>query len=207
MRWATNCTTRQHKSSSSIIKDFSVSDAFSVLKSHYSDSFTPQKGSTKDICMHATSLLNPSHTVGSMVVEISPNCKPILWLTGTSNPCISLFKPVFFGEDFGIPQFDGDTYFWLEIEKVHRLSMKNYSLLNEFYLEQLAEYQQYLVATINDISIHSEKDISKLKLTEVAFRYHLEKIHAFYKTNKNINSKSFSPLYNIYWRNMKNLPS
>ena len=51
------------------------------------------KGSVGSICMHQ-SLLG-DHTTGSMVVDIKEKM-PTVWITGSSTPCLSIYKPVYF---------------------------------------------------------------------------------------------------------------
>jgi secernin len=102
MAWASGCKIRQKTTSLGASKEgFSVKSAIEILSSHHLQDadFAPHKASTHDVCMHTTSILNPSHTVGSMVVEIRTNTPTTIWLTGTSNPCLSIYKPFFLGEN------------------------------------------------------------------------------------------------------------
>jgi len=52
------------------------------------------KGSVKSVCMHKNFL--GDHTTGSMIVESRPEIDTI-WLTGSSTPCLSIYKPTYFG--------------------------------------------------------------------------------------------------------------
>jgi hypothetical protein len=47
--------------------------------------------------MHAGGRIG-DHTTGSFVVELRRNTPITVWATGASTPCISAFKPVFFGK-------------------------------------------------------------------------------------------------------------
>ena len=80
------------------------------------------KGSVRSVCMHAGGVIG-DHTTGSFVVQLRKDKPMTLWITGASTPCISAFKPVFFGIDSGAPVFAdeaGAKLYWLEREAVHR---------------------------------------------------------------------------------------
>jgi len=64
-----------------------------ILRSHSSEPYSPEKGSMKDICMHYGGLTRPSQTASSQISELG---KGMHWFTGTSLPCLSIFKPIFF---------------------------------------------------------------------------------------------------------------
>lgn len=120
--------------------DFTVENAFQILRSHgeHHKSFLPQNGNTKSICMHASGLLTPSQTTGSMVVELRKEKPASIWLTGTSAPCISFFKPFYFGNDileetnFIKPTAIADKSYWWQWERLHRFILKNYAENIEF---------------------------------------------------------------------------
>ena len=66
-----------------------------ILRSHHSDPhYNPVKGSMRDICMHAGGLTRPSQTTGSLIALLYDDLQ-LCWVTATSTPCISLYKPVF----------------------------------------------------------------------------------------------------------------
>ena len=141
MSWASGCKIRQMTTMEEAKnEEFTVKSAIELLSSHHLlvQDFAPYKATTGDICMHATSMLNPSHTVGSMIVEIRKDKPTTIWLTGTSNPCLSIYKPFFMGENgvlnetFQVPaaKFDRKTLWWIA-ERLHRLGNLNYTKLKE----------------------------------------------------------------------------
>jgi len=78
-------------------------------------------GSVGSVCMHAGGLIG-DHTTGSLITTLRKD-KPItLWITGCSTPCISAFKPVFWGSH--TPPLFGDPAqslkYWLKRERLHR---------------------------------------------------------------------------------------
>ena len=127
---------------------FNVEDAISILSSHYvgGSQFNPTKMyNGGSICTHSTDFTNPSQSVGSMIAEIRKNKASTYWLTGTSNPCVSVYKPFFMGgnslkqTEFTEPGAKFDNSFWWQAEKFHRQVMKNYHESKSiFNTEQLA---------------------------------------------------------------------
>jgi dipeptidase len=115
--------------------DFSIENAFQVLRSHgeHQVPFLPNKSNTKSICMHANGLFTPHQTTGSMVVELRKEKPATVWLTGTAAPCISFFKPFYFGNDvleeinFIKPTATADNSYWWQWEKLHRAILNNYA--------------------------------------------------------------------------------
>lgn len=102
-------------------KSASLSDVLSILRSHYAPDERNlfATGSVRSVCMHQ-SLLG-SHTTGSMAVEYNADGF-VVWLTGSSTPCRSIFKPVVFGHLSG-PVTDDEELSaanWLLRENVQR---------------------------------------------------------------------------------------
>jgi len=97
-----------------------------ILRAHQlpHPQFDPAKATTADICMHATGLLNPSSTVGSMVAVLRQDAPHTVWLTGTPHPCLSVFMPFFFGtgtlDHIAIPSDRPDSSLWWRAELLHR---------------------------------------------------------------------------------------
>ncbi len=77
--------------------DPGISDIMAILRSHRPKDekklFT--KGSIKSVCMHKSFL--GDHTTGSMIVQSRSGLPSTIWLNGCSTPCLSLYKPCFFG--------------------------------------------------------------------------------------------------------------
>lgn len=79
-------------------------------------------GSVRSVCMHAGGIIG-DHTTGSLVAQLRRGKPATLWITGASTPCLSAFKPVFWGVDSGAPVFADEAEakrYWLEREAVHR---------------------------------------------------------------------------------------
>ncbi len=118
---------------------FDLQTAMEILSAHQppGEEFLPAKCSTASICMHATGLANPSNTTGSMVAEIRQGGPHTVWLTGTSMPCLSVWKPFFFPAGGGrsilpgnngweLPGATPDDSLWWQAERLHREIRKDY---------------------------------------------------------------------------------
>ncbi len=97
----------------------SLEEAFAALRRHDTkdDEALFSKGSVSSICMHQ-SLLG-DHTTGSFIYQFG---EPVLWVTGSSTPCLSVFKPVSL-QNPSTPCFTDakKSYnYWLAREKVLR---------------------------------------------------------------------------------------
>jgi secernin len=105
---------------------------FRALRDHAG--LTPATGwRMKMPCTHASwwPTRQAGQTTGSMVSRLAPH-QSQHWLTGTSSPCLSVFKPATLGgELLATGQLPGEGYdaqslFWRH-ERLHRLVLGNYS--------------------------------------------------------------------------------
>lgn len=118
-----------------------------ALRVHRQDVTDPLvQGSVGSTCMHAGGLVG-DHTTASMVVELDADIK--VWLTGSSTPCISLFKPWLFGSPPAAPVFaKGDPMaeaYWYQHEAFHRKAI-GHILPSEFYEERDALENDWIIA-------------------------------------------------------------
>ncbi|RLF88373.1 peptidase U34 [Thermococci archaeon] len=101
-----------------------------ILRSHQREPFEPANGSMKDICMHYGGLTRPSQTASSQISELRKSLSTH-WFTGTSLPCLSIFKPMFFDGTFpDLGEAPTDKYnpksYWWRFEAFHRRFQTNY---------------------------------------------------------------------------------
>jgi len=86
----------------------------------------------RTICMHAAEGPRRSQSVGSLVSDLRPDRPALHWVTGTSAPCLSLFKPFAFGA--ALPghgpapsdRFDAKTLWWRH-EQAHRAALADFA--------------------------------------------------------------------------------
>ncbi|MEN8120172.1 MAG: C69 family dipeptidase [Bacteroidota bacterium] len=149
---------------------FDVVDAIEILSSHYVDGakFNPTRMyNGGSICMHATDYTNPSQTVGSMIAEIRKTEASTYWLTGTSNSCLSLYKPFFMGGnslnqgEFLEPGAKCDDSFWWHAERFHRQVMTNYQESKSTFNYERIKLQQSLIDDAKNL-ISQKADITEM---------------------------------------------
>lgn len=102
-----------------------------------------QKGSVGSVCMHQ-SLLG-DHTTNSMIVQFH-NPTPTIWLTGSSSPCLSIYKPCFFSI-VSPPMFiekQASFEYWLKREYLTRAIFAGYVPIAD-YVRQKKEIQEQFV--------------------------------------------------------------
>lgn len=185
-------------------KRAALQDAAAILRTHQKpDDAAPAGGSNADLCMHAAGpLIRRSQTCGSMISRLEKD-RFLHFLTGTSAPCLSIFKPVAFGtDDFYVLNPDERTMegsLWHRFESVHRRAifsaeerqairesrqeaeMQMFSLLEESNGEAL---EKQLIAADRTAADWSEHWIEKMKGER--FEY------------------PFSP-YGLFWRRMNRM--
>jgi hypothetical protein len=100
-------------------------------------------------CMHAGGLVG-DHTTASLAVELKPGEAPLVWASGTSLPCISLFKPWRFGNPVCPPVYaagDGAAeHYWRRHEQFRRAAIGRV-LSGEFYAERDSLEQGWISAS------------------------------------------------------------
>ncbi len=114
-----------------------ANDMMAILRDHgaaaeQDPEWHPQDAATRTICMHAADGDRGGQTVGSMVSELQPG-RIVQWVTGTSAPCTSIFKPVLPG--VALPahgprpsdSFDPRSLWWRH-EQLHRAMLDDFPI-------------------------------------------------------------------------------
>ncbi|MES0873400.1 C69 family dipeptidase [Sinimarinibacterium thermocellulolyticum] len=95
------------------------------LRMHARDNENPADGSNADLCMHAAGFIRRHQTTGSMIARLAPDGADALF-TGTSAPCLSIFRPA---------RFDGDwTVLTREAERIHAPLWRRHEWLHRWAL-------------------------------------------------------------------------
>ena len=113
--------------------------------------WNPARGLTASrVCMHAGfGPIRVSQTTGSMVSHLAPGA-PTHYVTGTSAPCTSTFKPVWLGADLadvGPPPtgvYDEATLFWRH-ETLHRAVLCDYAARMALYRDERDELERRFI--------------------------------------------------------------
>lgn len=129
-----------------------AADAMYILRQHGDEPenhYDPSHGGTGNVCMHSTGPTNPSQTTGSMVFDLPlDGSTPTLWLTGTSMPCLSTYKPFFLGgktllnPEWPQPGHKPDPTLWWRAERLHRKIALNYARGRQLIVSDLQAMQQ-----------------------------------------------------------------
>lgn len=95
------------------------------LRAHRDGNEDPAGGSNRDVCMHAAGFIRRHQTTGSMIARVTA-AGPVLLFTGTSAPCLSIFRPVAFEGDFSVltpPERRVEAMLWRRHEFLHRRAL------------------------------------------------------------------------------------
>ena len=107
-----------------------VKDMMAALRDHGSgdpSAWSPDTAKDVTICMHAGESPRFGQTTGSLVSDIRA-ADAVHWVTATSAPCLSIFKPVLLDVDLPLGPPPGDHYdpasLWWRHEAMHRTAIK-----------------------------------------------------------------------------------
>jgi len=155
------------------VNKISVSGAIEHLRDHNSPDYHPAShllGHT--ICAHAGNSItrNSSQTTSSMVVHLLSGEKTV-WVTASSAPCISAFKPLWFDNEI-IPALQetagscfSDSSYWWKNEKLHRLIIEDYSHRLPLISAERDSFEKKYLDMVYSKQNHGS-DISKAAFTE-----------------------------------------
>lgn len=96
-------------------------------------------------CAHASwwPTRHAAQTTGSLIARLGST--PEVWATGTSSPCLSVYKPVRFDEPFHVREpganWDDESLWWRH-ERFHRTVLENWSARRHVGAEQRAELER-----------------------------------------------------------------
>ena len=183
-----------------------VSDMKAILRSHNGNNRVEsfRNGSMGCICMHAGGGLITSQTTGSLVVRLKDGNINI-WATGSSIPCISVFKPVWLtsleDELFSEQRQEALVQYWRNIELFHRQVLCGDISKLEAYNNNRDSLEQEL----EELAETADNDGRKAEITHYAMMREQEIIKSFtegreMKSDKSINAKQGSLYYRMYWK-------
>ena len=154
----------------------SIESMMGTLRHHNDEHFDPQDSITNvDVCMHAGfGPIRGSQSTASMVVYLDNNT-PIIFATGTSAPCTSIFKPMWMDTASSLslgsaPTHQADSSLFWTHEKLHRATLLNYP-------ERIKTYA-------------NDRDELEKKFTQGALRLHAARVSA--KERADFTSQCFS---------------
>jgi len=146
-----------------------ISDFFTIMRKHANENDPMCKASVGSPCMHYGGLVG-DHTTQSMAVELRENGEIMVWVTGCSLPCVSLYKPFMFGSKCVAPVYrakdDKAKDYWLNLEHFHR-NLLGYQIPKEFYTERDAIEEDLICRTRNATATEMQ-DISLFAMEKEA---------------------------------------
>ncbi len=191
-------------------------DVMDVLRNH---NITPKeelnwsssKAKPKSPCHHATNFTLPDQTTGSLVSHIKKDLQ-VHWVTGSSIPCISTFKPIFlpkpglqtkFKTSDGIYNPEG---FWWINEKFQRLVNLDYQNRLAVFKEERDALEKDFLNKTEEIIKSTSKGISDeniktmVKVSDDSFVNSIKKVNEWTSKIEKMPIKVKTGLiYRIYW--------
>ena len=139
------CNERQCRTTDALAAQrgkITVESMMRALRDHGVDanaSWSPARGvTTFTVCAHAGfGPIRASQTTGSLVSHLASDAQTH-FVTGTSAPCTSIFKPVWLGGDLPdtgttpTGEYDAATLFWRH-EELHRATLRDYATRSASY--------------------------------------------------------------------------
>jgi len=142
----------------------------SILRAHHTSAEKNHfsRHSLKSVCMHG-GFLYGDHTTGSYIASIGKKIQTY-WVTGSSTPCISIFKPLWLipGENFTFneKQKDKAIEFWRKREIVHRYIIENRLPSLEYYLNERNKIEEELDSLVNSLN-NDDASFDNNRLVEI----------------------------------------
>lgn len=177
----------------------------SILRTHSpSIEHNPfSKGSLKSICMHAGCPFG-NHTTGSYVAKLN-SYLCTYWITGSSTPCISLFKPFWFISDERLTFADKEkelaTEYWKIREQFHRKILNNQIKELPAYLKERDLIELNLQKKMVALDVNSYDPNKLLSIMEYAIEQEEKLIQKTIDQNKNHMPKlKGNPYFRYYWK-------
>jgi secernin len=151
---------------------------FGLLRSHARrEGYDPAHGSNADVCMHfGGGPIRVNQTTSSLVAHLRADGSATYWLTGSSAPCLSVFKPFSFegfrcgaapdllaalGPEPGARD-DGGASIWWQGEHLHRAVLGDYPSRAAAFLPDLASLQSDFVGRTTEAERHGNVDAAHM---------------------------------------------
>lgn len=193
------CTTTLEKNKGQI----TTNTMFEILRGHHPTHKEPFKqASLKSVCMHGGSLVG-DHTTGSYVASLDQNFDTY-WITGSSTPCISIFKPywmtdnqVLFKEDEANKALD----FWLLREQLHRLILENKVANLAEYLRAKSELENQFLQEVAKLDLDTVPPKKLEVIMEETWQRESEFVESWLERNREESGKIAGNLiFKRYWK-------
>ncbi len=175
-----------------------------ILRSHHPTVEGSQfrRASLKSVCMHAGAPIG-DHTTGSYVVSLGSSCT--YWVTGSSTPCLSIFKPLWLNTKEGIPFAEEETDraldFWRKREFLHRMVIADQLRDLPGYMAECRRLEESWLGMVDSLDGGPEGAAERKRIMDLAWEQEEEIITRTLKENKDNPPRWRGNLYHRhYWR-------
>ncbi|MGE5380053.1 MAG: C69 family dipeptidase [Methylocystaceae bacterium] len=158
--------------------------------------------SVRSVCMHGGGLVG-DHTTGSYVASLgSDGCT--YWVTGSSTPCISVFKPLWLDAAGAVPDYPDNNNsaleFWYRREELHRAAVQGRLPDLEGFLKQRDLLEQDWLKAAAGLSPRPETYEKRQSLMARAWQEEAQLINQTLGTIMNKGRPSGGLFYRSYWQ-------
>jgi len=175
----------------------------SILRSHHPSIEGAQfrRSSLKSICMHGGGIIGGDHTTGSYIASLG-NDECTYWVTGSSTPCLAVFKPLWLlnAEDitFKEEDFEAACEFWEKRERFHRMVLHNQIVDLSTYIQERDYLEEEWIRLTEDME--KGNDNESRKIMDTAWAQEEELLSRVMEGNKSNPSQLHgSPYFRCYW--------
>ncbi len=198
--------TRQHCSQSSLERQRGSIDMGlmkNILRSHDAEAEGRQfkRTSLKSICMHGGGMIG-DHTTGSYIASLSPELCTY-WVTGSSTPCLAIFKPLWPHTHEAIPfreeEREAAIAFWRKREMLHRLVVSGQVRNLPEYLQERDRLEEGWMRMVAERDPEKEKAMQNIMAG--AWAQEEELLTRMLNENRSNTARyGGSPHFRCYWR-------
>lgn len=158
--------------------------------------------SLKTVCMHGGGLIG-DHTTGSYVASLGGK-ENTYFLTGSSTPCISVFKPYTLSDNkilSGEGEEDKALAFWQLREELHRMVLENRIPNLDDYLSKAHALEAKALEEIENYTDDSQKSDNINLILAEAWQEEEKLVKDTIEQSSHIKGKiRGSPLFRNYWK-------
>lgn len=158
-----------------------------------------EKASLQSVCMHGGFIFG-DHTTGSYVADLDKELATY-WITGSSTPCISVFKPLWLTENENITFREGEEErainYWKQRETFHRMIINNQIRDLDNYLSERDELENSYRKKINNIDFTVTNPTQLNSLMDEVWKQEEELVNRYISKNK---ANKILPKGGLYYR-------
>ena len=162
-----------------------------------------EHSSLKSVCMHAGFLFG-DHTTGSYIASIHDKL-PTYWITGSSTPCISIFKPYWMLDEDEFFFEESEEHlaleYWYLREEFHRMILENRIQNLDSYMQKRDEIERELSQEVSELDFDNPNTNVLKSIMKKAMEQEEKLILDTMAQNGNNPAKiRGNPYFRYYWK-------